>query len=229
MPIEQVRCNRRIVGDNRDYHYLSRFEIAQPVSRPCRRPFQGSRPAPRTRFEPQPHNARSVQRSSARFARRRRHRTVGLFGTLALAERMAALRQLPHALACQPGCNRLCRRSPIEPRQRIPFALCAVLVTSSMVALRGLSRSLHAHFGFDPQNTLLVNADLHMAGYRRACKTDQIESCAIILLPSLDCPSYCHRTGVPADTRCRCSSWRRKSAKLLMCSSPVGAPFITPV
>jgi predicted permease len=24
---------------------------------------------------------------------------------------------------------------------------------------------LHAHFGFEPQNTLLVNADLHMAGY----------------------------------------------------------------
>jgi hypothetical protein len=34
-----------------------------------------------------------------------------------------------------------------------------------MVAFRGLSRSLHAHFGFEPQNCLLVNADLHMAGY----------------------------------------------------------------
>ncbi len=45
------------------------------------------------------------------------------------------------------------------------IALCAVLVTSSMVAVRGLSRSLHTHFGFEPQNTLLVNADLHMAGY----------------------------------------------------------------
>jgi predicted permease len=40
-----------------------------------------------------------------------------------------------------------------------------VLVTSSMVALRGLARSLHADFGFDPQNTLLVNTDLAMAGY----------------------------------------------------------------
>ena len=47
----------------------------------------------------------------------------------------------------------------------VQIALCAVLVTSSMVALRGLSRSLHAHFGFEPQNTLLVSADLHMAGY----------------------------------------------------------------
>lgn len=47
----------------------------------------------------------------------------------------------------------------------IQIAICAVLVTSSIVALRGLSRSLHAHFGFEPQNALLVNADLHMAGY----------------------------------------------------------------
>jgi predicted permease len=47
----------------------------------------------------------------------------------------------------------------------VQIALCAVLVTSSMVALRGLSRSLHAHFGFEPQNALLVNTDLHMAGY----------------------------------------------------------------
>lgn len=47
----------------------------------------------------------------------------------------------------------------------VQIAICAVLVTSSMVALRGLSSSLHAHFGFEPQNALLVNADLHMAGY----------------------------------------------------------------
>jgi predicted permease len=47
----------------------------------------------------------------------------------------------------------------------VQIAICAVLVTSSMVAVRGLSRSLHAHFGFEPQNTLLVSADLHMAGY----------------------------------------------------------------
>jgi len=47
----------------------------------------------------------------------------------------------------------------------VQIALCAVLVTSSMVAVRGLSRSLHTHFGFEPHNALLVNADLHMAGY----------------------------------------------------------------
>ena len=47
----------------------------------------------------------------------------------------------------------------------VQIALCAVLVTFSMVAVRGLSRSLHTHFGFEPHNALLVNADLHMAGY----------------------------------------------------------------
>ena len=45
------------------------------------------------------------------------------------------------------------------------IAICAVLVTSSMVAVRGLVRSLHSNFGFEPQNAMLVDADLHMAGY----------------------------------------------------------------
>jgi len=45
------------------------------------------------------------------------------------------------------------------------IAICAVLVTSSLVALRGLARTLHDHFGFEPKNALLVSADLHLAGY----------------------------------------------------------------
>ena len=46
------------------------------------------------------------------------------------------------------------------------IAVCAVLVTSSFVALRGMIRSLHANFGFLPENVLQVNTDLDMAGYR---------------------------------------------------------------
>jgi predicted permease len=46
------------------------------------------------------------------------------------------------------------------------IAICAVLVTSSLVAIRGLARSLHSNFGFDPQNAMLVDTDLSMAGYR---------------------------------------------------------------
>jgi predicted permease len=46
------------------------------------------------------------------------------------------------------------------------IAICAVLVTSSMVAVRGLIRALHSNFGFEPRNAMLVDTDLNMAGYK---------------------------------------------------------------
>jgi predicted permease len=45
------------------------------------------------------------------------------------------------------------------------IAICAVLVTSSLVAVRGLARSLHGNFGFSPQNVMVAQSDLNMAGY----------------------------------------------------------------
>src|SRR5581483_3971428 len=48
----------------------------------------------------------------------------------------------------------------------VQISICAVLVTSSMVAVRGLMRSLHSNFGFEPQNVVLVETALSMAGYR---------------------------------------------------------------
>ena len=45
------------------------------------------------------------------------------------------------------------------------IAICAVLVTSSIVAVRGLARSLHDDFGFNPTHSILVETDLTMAGY----------------------------------------------------------------
>jgi predicted permease len=47
----------------------------------------------------------------------------------------------------------------------VQIAICAVLVTSSLVAVRGLVRSLHSNFGFEPHNALLVETSLSMAGY----------------------------------------------------------------
>jgi predicted permease len=47
----------------------------------------------------------------------------------------------------------------------VQIAICAVLVTASLVAVRGMARSLHENLGFDPRNTLLVDTDLKMAGY----------------------------------------------------------------
>lgn len=48
----------------------------------------------------------------------------------------------------------------------VQIAICAVLITSSLVAVRGLVRSLHSDLGFKPQNALLVDTDLNLAGYR---------------------------------------------------------------
>ena len=47
----------------------------------------------------------------------------------------------------------------------VQISICAVLVTASLVAVRGLMRSLHANFGFDIENTMLAETDLSMAGY----------------------------------------------------------------
>ena len=48
----------------------------------------------------------------------------------------------------------------------VQVAICALLVTSSMVAVRGLERSLHGNVGFEPRNAMLANTVLEMAGYR---------------------------------------------------------------
>jgi predicted permease len=47
----------------------------------------------------------------------------------------------------------------------VQIAICAVLVTSSLVAVRGLVRSLRSDFGFQAQHAMLVDTDLDMAGY----------------------------------------------------------------
>jgi len=47
----------------------------------------------------------------------------------------------------------------------IQITICAVLVTSSMVAILGMTRSLYGHVGFEPRNTLLASVNLTMAGY----------------------------------------------------------------
>jgi predicted permease len=47
----------------------------------------------------------------------------------------------------------------------VQIAICGVLVTSSMVAVRGLASSLHGNYGFQPHNAMLINTSLQMAGY----------------------------------------------------------------
>jgi predicted permease len=47
----------------------------------------------------------------------------------------------------------------------LQIAICAVLVTASFVAVRGLARTLHSKLGFEPQHAMLVDMNLSMAGY----------------------------------------------------------------
>jgi predicted permease len=47
----------------------------------------------------------------------------------------------------------------------VQIALCTLLVTASFVAVRGMQRSLKAPLGFQPQNALIAQTDLHMGGH----------------------------------------------------------------
>jgi predicted permease len=87
-----------------------------------------------------------------------------LFGAVPVRQ---VLRTNPYEVVKSGSTGRMGRR--ITARDLllvVQIAICAVLVTSSMVAVRGLSRSLHDNFGFELQNTMLVDTDLSMAGYR---------------------------------------------------------------
>ncbi len=44
------------------------------------------------------------------------------------------------------------------------IAICTLLVTASLVAVRGMVRALHAPLGFQPQGAMLVDVDLSQAG-----------------------------------------------------------------
>ncbi len=47
----------------------------------------------------------------------------------------------------------------------VQIAVCAVLLTGSLVAVRGLMHSLHSKLGFQPESTVVISTDLNMAGY----------------------------------------------------------------
>jgi predicted permease len=47
----------------------------------------------------------------------------------------------------------------------IQIVVCTMLVTASLVAVRGLVRALHVPLGFEPEGVTMAEADLRMAGY----------------------------------------------------------------
>jgi predicted permease len=87
-----------------------------------------------------------------------------LFGAVPVSQ---VLRTNPYEVVKSGSTGRIGR--PITARDVllvVQIAICAVLVTSSMVAVRGLARSLHNNFGFELQNTMLVDTELNTASYR---------------------------------------------------------------
>ncbi len=75
------------------------------------------------------------------------------------------------------------------------IAVCAVLVTASLVAVRGMIRSLHANLGFLPQHALQVNTDLDMAGYKgaQAAEMQKRMQAAVESLPGVTAAAYAGR------------------------------------
>jgi predicted permease len=86
-----------------------------------------------------------------------------LFGAVPVRQ---VLRTNPYEVVKSGAIARVGRRLTVRDLLLVvQIAICAVLVTSSFVAVRGLARSLHSNFGFEPRNALLVDTNLSMAGY----------------------------------------------------------------
>ncbi len=85
-----------------------------------------------------------------------------LFGAVPVRQ---ILRTNPYEVVKAGLSGRVTRRMTVRDLLLVAqIAICAVLVTSSMVAVRGLVRSMHSTFGFEPKSAMLVGTSLSMAG-----------------------------------------------------------------
>jgi len=86
-----------------------------------------------------------------------------LFGIVPIRQ---VLRTDPYQIVKAGSASRAGRRITVRDLLlAAQIAICAVLVTSSMVAVRGLMRSVYGNFGFEPRNTMLAGVNLAMGGY----------------------------------------------------------------
>jgi len=77
----------------------------------------------------------------------------------------------------------------------LQIAVCAVLVTASLVAVRGMVRSLHSSLGFNPSNAVQVNTDVDMGGYKpeqRAAMQRRLLD-AVATIPGVSAAGYADR------------------------------------
>lgn len=86
-----------------------------------------------------------------------------LFGAVPVRQ---ILRTNPYEIVKSGASGRVGRRISVRDLLLVlQIAICAVLVTSSMVALRGRARSLDSNFGFEPRNAMLMETNMLMGGY----------------------------------------------------------------
>ena len=86
-----------------------------------------------------------------------------LFGIVPVRQ---VLRTNPYEIVKAGSSGRLGRRiTRRDVLLVVQIAICAVLVTSSLVAVRGLARSLHGNLALSRTTSMLVDTDLSMAGY----------------------------------------------------------------
>src|SRR2546423_3158533 len=132
-----------------------------------------------------------------------------LFGAVPVKQ---VLRTGPYQIIKSGSVAKIGRRITVrDALLAVQIAICAVLVTSSMVAVRGLARSLHANFGFEPRNTILVDTDLNRAGYKAdrapamqkrmldaTASFSGVRSVALVTLPPLQ-PACCSESNIFTD------------------------------
>ncbi len=93
------------------------------------------------------------------------------------------------------GMGRIRRFSLRDVLLAFQIAICAVLVTASLVAVRGLARSLRSEYGFNPQGAILVKTDVHMAGYdgNRRIQLQRLMLDSVAAIPGVTAVGYADR------------------------------------
>ena len=90
-----------------------------------------------------------------------------LFGLVPLRQILKTdpYRQIKAGASVGSGGRRITPRDVLLVAQ---IAICAVLVTSCLVSVKGMARSLHSDFGFVPQHAVQVNTDVGFGGFTGA-------------------------------------------------------------
>lgn len=92
--------------------------------------------------------------------------TAALFG--AAPARQAWRTSFADRLKGGVGARRLRRWAARDFLLPVQLALCALLVSASLVAARGLARSLQAPLGIQPDGAAMIGYDLNLSGYSQA-------------------------------------------------------------